>query len=110
MTNEEIQRTMEFIIKQQESFSENMELLREAQVNGESRISRLEGAFVSLFNTVSKLSDTVGELSGTVGELSKVQKGLTDSQARTDERLNTLINVVERYISNGRNGDKKSDM
>ncbi len=100
MTNEEIQRTMEFIIKQQESFSENMELLREAQVKGESRITRLEGAFVSLYNTVSKLSDTVGELSGSVGELSK-------AQGRTDERLNTLINVIERYLSNGRNGRPK---
>ncbi len=100
MTNEEIQRTMEFIIKQQESFSENMELLREAQVKGESRITRLDGAFVSLYNTVSKLSDTVGELSGSVGELSK-------AQGRTDERLNTLINVIERYLSNGRNGRPK---
>jgi prophage DNA circulation protein len=100
MTNEEIQRTMEFIIKQQESFSENMELLREAQVKGESRITRLEGAFVTLYNTVSKLSDTVGDLSGSVGELTK-------AQARTDERLNTLINVIERYISNGRNGSRK---
>jgi len=100
MTNEEIQRTMEFIIKQQESFSENMELLREAQVKGESRITRLEGAFVSLYNTVSKLSDTVGELSVSVGELSKAQAG-------TDERLNNLINVIERYISNGRNGGRK---
>jgi hypothetical protein len=100
MTNEEIQRTMEFIIQQQESFSGNMELLREAQVKGESRITRLEGAFVSLYNTVSKLSDTVGELSVSVGELSKAQAG-------TDERLNNLINVIERYISNGRNGGRK---
>ncbi|MFN2510102.1 MAG: hypothetical protein ABR568_01515 [Pyrinomonadaceae bacterium] len=66
MTNEEIQRSMGFIIKQQESFSENMELLREAQVKGESA-----------------------------------------AQARTDERLNTLINVIERYISNGGNGRRK---
>ncbi len=108
MTNEEIQRTMEFIIKQQESFSGNMELLREAQVKGESRISRLEGAFVTLYNTVSKLSDTVGDLSGSVGELSKAQKELTAAQARTDERLNTLINVIERYISEGRNGKPRS--
>ena len=84
-----------------------MELLREAQVKGESRITRLEGAFVSLYNTVSKLSDTVGEISGSVGELSKAHKELTSAQARTDERLNTLINVIERYISNGRNGRRK---
>lgn len=27
-----------------------------------------------------------------------------EAQARTDERLNALINTVERYISKGRNG------
>ncbi len=108
MTNEEIQRTMEFIIRQQESFSENMELLREVQAKGESRISRLEGALVTLFNTVSKMSDTVGDLSGSVGELSKAHMELTAAQARTDELLNTLINVVERYISEGRNGKPRS--
>ena len=57
MTNEEIQRTMEFIIKQQESFSDGMEELREAHAKSEGRISGLEGAFVSLYNTVSKLAD-----------------------------------------------------
>ena len=92
---------MEFIIKQQESFSENMELLREVQAKGESRIPRLEGAFVTLYNTVSKLSDTVGEMS-------QSQRNLIESQSRTDERLNSLINVVERYISKGRNGKPRS--
>ena len=29
---------------------------------------------------------------------------LAKSQAHTDERLNTLIDVVERYISKGDNG------
>ena len=101
MTNEEIQRTMEFSIRQQESFSENMELLREAQTKGESRISGFEGAFVTLFNTVTKRSDTVGELTTS-------QRNLIESEARTDERLNSLINVVERYISEGRNGKPRS--
>ncbi|CAN5471543.1 hypothetical protein BH20ACI3_BH20ACI3_20020 [soil metagenome] len=36
-----------------------MERLLEARVKGESRIGRLEGAFVTRYNTVSKLSDTV---------------------------------------------------
>jgi septation ring formation regulator EzrA len=48
MTNEEIQKTMGFIIKQQESFSENMEQLRESHAKGEARLSRLEAAFVNL--------------------------------------------------------------
>ena len=37
---------------------------------------------------------------------------LADSQARTDERLNVFINVVERYISkdnNGRSQNRKEE-
>ncbi len=78
-----------------------MQLLREVQAKGESRISRLEGTFVTLFNTVSKLSDTVSELA-------KSQRNVIESQVGTDERLNSLINVVERYVSQGRNGKPRS--
>jgi hypothetical protein len=55
MTNEEIQKTMEFIIKQQESFSENMVQLHESHARGEARLSRLEAAFVNLYNTVTEI-------------------------------------------------------
>jgi len=42
MTNEEIQRVMEFIIKRQESFAEGMERMRRSQEMAEERISQLE--------------------------------------------------------------------
>jgi DNA repair ATPase RecN len=97
MTNEEIQKTMEFIIKQQESFTENMEQLRESHVKGEARLSRLEGAFVALYNSVS-------ENSKAVKELVEAQKRTDAQLAETDERLNIFINTVEKYLSEGRNG------
>ncbi len=83
MTNEEIQNILEFVIKQQEAFAENME-------KAEARMSRLERAFVGLFDVVN--------------ETAKAQKELVVAQQQTDERLNALINTVERYISEGRNG------
>ena len=33
---------------------------------------------------------------------------LTEAQARTDENLRNLIAVVDRYFSNGRNGERES--
>ena len=101
MTNKEIQKTMEVIIHQQESFSEGMEQLRESHAKGEQRLSRLEGAFVNLYNHVTKLGETGAENA-------TAQKELIEAQSRTDDRLNALIDVVERLITKGRNGRGKS--
>jgi len=50
-----------------------------------------------------------------VTETAKIQKELAESQkeiqiqqAHTDERLSALINVVEKVISEGRNGRSSS--
>jgi len=46
------------------------------------------------------------ELTLRIGRIVEVQAGrmdaLAESERRTDERLSALINVVERYFSNGR--------
>ncbi len=90
MTNEEIQRMMEFIIKQQEAFAENMD-------KAEKRMSQLEKGFVGLFNVVN-------ETAKLQKELAESQKEIKARQDYTDERLNALINVVEKFISS-RNGN-----
>ncbi len=87
MTNEEIQRVMEFIIKQQETFADNM-------TKAEERTANLERAFVGLFNLVT--------------DIGKAQKALTDrmaelaeAQAHTDQRVNALIDIIERWRNGG---------
>ena len=93
MTNEEIQKTMEFIIKRQESFAENME-------KAEARMSRFETAFVGIFNLVNENTKALKELTENVNQL-------TEAQSNTDERLNIFITTVERYISERRNGESQ---
>ena len=97
MNNEETQKRIEFIIEQQAQFSadiqqlkevqiraqEQIDLLRETQAQSEARVSRVEDAIVRLVNVVERLAD---------------------AQAQTDERLNIFISVVEKYISERRNG------
>ncbi|HEY0545599.1 MAG TPA: hypothetical protein VGC91_09505 [Pyrinomonadaceae bacterium] len=97
MTNDEIQKMMEFIIKQQESFAENME-------KADARMGRLESAFVGLFDIVSETVKVQKELAEAQKEFAASQKVLAEGQKFTDDRLNALINTVERYISEGRNG------
>ncbi len=96
MTNEEIQKVLEFVIKQQEGFAVNME-------KADARMNRLEGAFVGVFNMVSETVKTQKELAESQKQLAGSHQKLVEAQARTDERLNVLINTVERYIV-GRNG------
>jgi len=97
MTNEEIQKTMEYIIKQQENFSENMGQLRESHAKGEARLSRLEAVFVNLYNTVTEIGKAQKELTEKVTELA-------ESQTHTDQRINVLIDI----LNEGRNGKSQS--
>lgn len=93
MTNDEIQRIMDFIIKQQESFSEGLEQMRELHAQSEKRISRLETAAVNLYNATTELSRAQRELTEKMAELAQ-------AQAHTDQRLNVIIDIIEQ----GRDG------
>ena len=90
MTNEEIQRVMEFIIKQQESLSDRMEQMLELHAQSEKRISRLETAAVHLYNATAELSKKMAELA--------------EAQAHTEQRLYVIIDIIEQ----GRNGKSQS--
>lgn len=97
MTNEEIQKVMEFIIKQQESLSDRMEQMLELHAQSEKRITRLETAAVNLYNATTELSKVQKELTEKMAELA-------EAQAHTDQRLNVIIDIIER----GRNGKSQS--
>ena len=45
MTNEEMQRTMEFIVEQQAQFAANIQRLQEERIRDTPRITRLEESF-----------------------------------------------------------------
>ena len=98
MTNEEMQRMMEMIINSQEVFAGNME-------KAEARMSRLETAFVGLFNIVSTARRKEAQK-----ELAEAQKELAAAQRHTDERLNALINTVERFIAGAQRSATRRDL
>jgi disulfide oxidoreductase YuzD len=108
MSNEETQKTMQFILQQQAQFAADIQQLREsqkesvefqaevvkAQQRGEERIIQLENVVLRLVSIVEKMADT--------------QAHTYQSQSETDERLNNLITVVERFISEGRMESSKA--
>ena len=82
MTNEEIQRVMEFVIKQQESFAEGIERMRGSQEMAEERVCQLETAAIHLYSATAQLNIAMKELA--------------EAQAHTEQRLNALIDIVQQ--------------
>ena len=104
MTSEELERAMQFIVDQQAKTEVTLQQLAEAHAQGEKRTSRLEGAVVAGINLVNGLNKTLSELAE--GQ-KKAQVEMAEQRARldeTNERQDIFINVLERYISEGRNG------
>lgn len=100
MTEEEMQKKMEFIIEQQAQFTVNIDVLRE-NVN-------LLGQNMSLLaESQKRTEETVANLARMQAHMNEVVSMMAEAQERTDDRLNTLINVVERHISEGHNGKSK---
>jgi hypothetical protein len=100
MSNEEMNKRMEFIVEQQAQFAADIQVMREIQAQDANLLKEQD----------RKLSDAVVAVVGMIGNLVQSQtrtdesiKFLIEVQARTEQRLNIFINVVERYISgNGR--------
>jgi chromosome condensin MukBEF ATPase and DNA-binding subunit MukB len=95
MSNEEFQKKMDFIVEQQAQFSVDMQKLREAHAQTELVIGQLANLTFAGFNEVNAKINT-----------------LVDSQIRTDEKINALTDnvqnltaIVDRYFTEGRNGN-----
>ncbi|HYO98784.1 MAG TPA: hypothetical protein VER76_01070 [Pyrinomonadaceae bacterium] len=111
---EETQHKMDFIVQQQAQFSADMQQMREAQAEAdekwERRWGRTEDGIRSLL-AIAEIHEgeikTLAEAQAAATAAQAAVQARTDKQmAETDERLNTLINVVEQIISEKRNGGK----
>ena len=95
MDNEEFEKRMEFILEQQAHFSADIQQLRAAQAQTDSVVARLANVTLEGFNDVN----------AKINVLVDSQINLTEAQSRTDDNLRNLIAVVDRYFSEGRNGN-----
>jgi ABC-type transporter Mla subunit MlaD len=111
MPNEETQRTMQFILEQQAQLTVSLGQLTE-------RVDKLSGTVEGLSEKVDRTADGIAALLAiaeihereietlreTVNTVSESVNAVDVRGRETDERLNALINTVERYISERRNG------
>jgi chromosome segregation ATPase len=132
MTGEEMERAIAFIIEQQAQFAANQqrheELLlkhgetvhnheefmrdhEEARRNHEETLHRIEGTQEQTALQIQHLGRAMVELTeahtrteNTLAELTEAHTRTENTLADTNDKLNALIDTVERHISEGRNG------
>ena len=104
MTTEELEKAMRFILEQQAQFAANQ------QQAGE-RVSRLEATMAELAANQQQVGERVSRLETTMAEMARAQTHMNevvavmaDTHRHTEEKLDAFIGVLERYISEGRNG------
>jgi len=95
MTNEEFDRRMEFILEHQALFASEIQKLREVQAQTETIVGQLA------IGTLERFDDVNAKINALVDS----QINLNEAQSRTDESLRNLIAVVDRYFTEGRNGN-----
>ena len=100
MTNEEMQRTMGFIIEQQAQFAANIQRLQEERIRDNPRLTRLEESFQLLVQLAQTTDTRLDRLESTTTTLESNMAALAAAQTHTDERLSALIDIVRE----GRNG------
>jgi hypothetical protein len=114
MSDEEFNRKMDFIVEQQAQFAADIQVMREVH---DADVKLLKEQDRRLSNAIATTAELVGELvaahTRTDAQVSESNvrtdaklAELAEAQLRTDDRLNVLINTVERYISG--NGKKPS--
>ena len=95
MSNEEFERKMEFIVNQQAQFASDIGELKDI-------VTQLARATLSRFEVTDKRIDGVDER---ISALVDAQIRTEENVKETNEALKNLIAVVDRYFSEGRNGE-----
>ena len=120
MTNEEMQKAMEFIVNQQAQASAKIDALSDAQKEAsqaqkESNQAQKEAnqAAEERWRRADERWERTGEGIRSLLAIAEIHErgivALGENGWATDERLNALINTVERQISEGRNGKPRKE-
>jgi hypothetical protein len=110
---EKTQRTIDFMVQQQAQFQAkseaDMQRLRELHEQNEQRWARNEESWARANEKWERTEESVRSLRA----IAQIHEGeimaLAESHADTRERLNALIDTVERIISERRNGGRKEE-
>lgn len=93
MDEKQFQKQIDILLKQQAATHAGGEMTREEQKDHAKRINVVERAIINLYNTSVNQSESVDKL--------------VETQKETNERLNAVIFMAEKYFSgNGKSNGK----
>jgi len=105
MTGEEMQRTMEFIVQQQAQLTATVGRLSEKVDRTADGINALLSIAEIHEHEIAALRESVSAVTESVNAVTESVSAIDERGRQTEESLNALINTVERYISERRNGN-----
>lgn len=113
MTNEEMERAIEFLLKNQADFEARFEAERE-QTNRQIRElaagqQQVQENINALTHVVAQNSRDIAQNTQQIGHLSTVMASMLDTQNRHDEEIDALIKLVGRLIEGRRNGKSNGE-
>ena len=101
MTNEEMQKTMEFILEHQAQFAVSIQRLQEERVRDQPRLIRLEESFHLLVQLAQNTDARFDSLESNMVQLESYMVALAAAQTQSEERLSALIDIM-REQRNGK--------
>jgi predicted transcriptional regulator len=104
MTGEEMERAIAFILEQQAQMASTQAQMASTQAEMASTQAQINSTMARLTERVERNAEGTTALLAIAEMHEREITENREAQTRTDERLNALIDTVERYISEGRNG------
>ena len=111
MTGQEMERAIAFVLEQQAQLtatvgrmSAKVDLMAEKVDGLTEKVDRTANSIAALLAIAEIQAAEIRDLTESTRALAERQHESEERGRRTDERLDALINIVERHISEGRNG------
>ncbi len=110
MTNENIERAINFVVEQQAQFAADIQQLKETQIEFQNQLKQVGAVQLEFQNQLKQLTEATIASFTMLGKLTEIQSKTDQRIVETNDRLNIFIDVVERYISsrNGRSDEQNN--
>lgn len=99
-----MERAIAFIIAQQAQFAANQQRHEETMHNHEEFMRDHEETMRRIQAAQEQTASQIQHLGRAMVELAEAHTRTENTLAETNEKLNSLIDTVERHVSEGRNG------